>query len=63
MLGRTFFVRFFVRGVGIPDCPGAFGAGETPEGAIRDATIGLAAWAKATFLTRPGASRTATSRS
>jgi predicted RNase H-like HicB family nuclease len=36
-------------GVRIPDCPGAFGAGETAERAISDAVAGLAAWAEATL--------------
>ncbi len=36
-------------GVRIPDCPGAFGAGATPDAAISDATTGLAAWAEATL--------------
>jgi predicted RNase H-like HicB family nuclease len=36
-------------GVRIPDCPGAFGAGATPETAIQDAVAGLATWAEATL--------------
>jgi len=35
--------------VRIPDCPGAFGAGQTAEQAISDAVAGLAAWAAATL--------------
>jgi predicted RNase H-like HicB family nuclease len=38
-----------VWGVRIPDCPGAFGAGPTPEAAVRDAISGLTAWAEATL--------------
>ncbi len=36
-------------GVRIPDCPGAFGAGGSPEAAVQSAIAGLAAWADATF--------------
>jgi predicted RNase H-like HicB family nuclease len=36
-----------VWGVRIPDCPGAYGAGATPESALSSATQGLAAWAEA----------------
>jgi predicted RNase H-like HicB family nuclease len=38
-----------VWGVRIPDCPGAFGAGPTPEAAVQDAISGLTAWAEATL--------------
>lgn len=34
-------------GIRIPDCPGAFGAGETVAEAIQSAIEGLAAWADA----------------
>jgi predicted RNase H-like HicB family nuclease len=37
-----------VWGVRIPDCPGAFGAGATPEAAVQNAAAGLAAWAAGT---------------
>jgi predicted RNase H-like HicB family nuclease len=36
-------------GVRVPDCPGAFGAGPTPEAAIQSAIAGLAVWADATL--------------
>ena len=36
-----------VWGVRIPDCPGAYGAGATPEAALTSAIGGLAAWAEA----------------
>jgi predicted RNase H-like HicB family nuclease len=36
-----------VWGIRIPDCPGAYGAGSTPEAAVRDAISGLATWAEA----------------
>ena len=39
-------------GVRIPDCPGAFGAGETVEDAVANAIAGLAAWAEATLKDR-----------
>jgi predicted RNase H-like HicB family nuclease len=38
-----------VWGVRIPDCPGAFGAGDTPEAAVQNAIQGLASWAEATL--------------
>ena len=38
-----------VWGVRVPDCPGAFGAGSTPEAAVQNAVTGLAAWAAATL--------------
>lgn len=34
-------------GVRVPDCPGAFGGGETAEAAVADAVSALAAWAEA----------------
>lgn len=34
-------------GVRIPDCPGAYGAGESPDLAVSSAIKGLAAWAEA----------------
>jgi predicted RNase H-like HicB family nuclease len=34
-------------GVRVPDCPGAFGGGETAEAAVADAVSALAAWADA----------------
>ena len=36
-------------GVRIPDSPGAFGAGPTPDAAVQNAVTGLAAWAEATL--------------
>jgi predicted RNase H-like HicB family nuclease len=36
-------------GVRIPDCPGAYGAGETAELAVSSAIKGLATWAEATL--------------
>jgi predicted RNase H-like HicB family nuclease len=38
-----------VWGVRIPDVPGAYGGGETPETAIASAIAGLTAWAEATI--------------
>jgi len=38
-----------VWGVRIPDCPGAYGAGDTPEAAMTSAIAGLTAWADATL--------------
>ncbi len=36
-------------GIRIPDCPGAFGAGNSAETAFHNAIEGLAAWAEATL--------------
>ena len=36
-------------GVRIPDCPGAYGAGSTPDVAVSSAIKGLSAWAEATM--------------
>jgi predicted RNase H-like HicB family nuclease len=36
-----------VWGVRIPDCPGAYGAGATPDAAVTSAIEGLRAWAEA----------------
>ncbi|HTV31950.1 MAG TPA: type II toxin-antitoxin system HicB family antitoxin, partial [Methylocella sp.] len=36
-------------GIRIPDCPGAYGAGGTPDLAVSSAIKGLAAWADATM--------------
>jgi len=38
-----------VWGVRVPDCPGAFGAGSSPETAIQSGVTGLASWAAATL--------------
>jgi predicted RNase H-like HicB family nuclease len=38
-----------VWGIRIPDCPGAYGGGETPDKAVANAIEGLAAWAEATL--------------
>ncbi len=50
----TFYVGILdgsddVWGVRIPDCPGAYGAGESAEAAAASAIKGLTAWADATL--------------